>query len=365
MATSNALPAESIDTDEGTEEVSLHDEIEAAFEAESADPTDEVREQRAAPQAEEKPQTEGARQRDEYGRFARTAAEGPAGPAKAPTQPQGAVPQDIKPPASWTPQAREEWATLSPRVKQEVARREWEAARVVQDAAAGRQFQQAFERVVSPYEMFIRSEGGNPLQAVQNMMQTAAELRIGTPEAKANLIAGLVKTFGIDVQLLDGALDTVINGTPAKPGQPQQQQFRDPRVDQMIAQQNWQAQQQAEIQSGQMREFLTQFGGTHEFYRDVAATMADIVELKSKRGEYIDVEKIYEQACKLDPDVSTILAQRAAGSQRQHSSSAAVLRAKRAASSVKGEAAPDGAYVPKDDSIRAALEAAIENTGRV
>lgn len=346
-------------------EVSLRDELEAAFEKE---PTDEVSERQQSdddkPEATTTPEQQ--RTRDQQGRFAKAQADAEAAAATGARQVQAAPgPQDskdIKPPASWTPGAREEWSTLSPRVKQEVARREWEAQKVVQEGASARQFISAFENVVRPYEMFIRAENSNPLQAVQNLMQTAADLRVGPPAAKANLIAGLVQQYGIDVAMLDSALDKLLNGRGNGIQASPQQQFQDPRVDQLLAHQQRQIQEREQQQQAEVRTTLNKFAETHEFYNDVASTMADIIDIRTKRGEPIELEKVYQHACQMNDEVRSILSQRSSpGAQRQAGPSQAVLRAKRAASSVRGDSTHDGATIPKDDSIRASIEAALEN----
>lgn len=369
----NFLEENSLDQDTTPEEKepSLRDELEAAFEQE---PTDEVRDGAKEAKSEA---AETGEVRDARGRFAAKAkadaAEAAADPAAAQNNqaqnnqaPGPQDPKDIKPPASWTPAAREEWASLSPRVKAEVQRREWEAQKVVQDSASARQFISAFENVVRPYEMFIRAENSNPLQAVQNLMRTAADLRVGTPLAKANLVASMVRDYSIDPVILDKALDLVLNGRGqgAEGHQPQgQQQFRDPRVDQLLAQQQRQQQEAEQRTQTEARQTLSKFAESHEFYNDVATDMADIVDIKGKRGEAVDLEKVYQQACQMNDEVRSILAKRStAAPARGSGPSPAVLRARRAASSVRGDSTPDGATVPKDDSIRASIEAAFENT---
>jgi hypothetical protein len=354
MATTQAIDTnDNIPSGEVDAEESLRDTLEQAFEAE---PTDEVaaRDQAAEGEASE------AKPRDQHGRFAR----GAQTPQEAATQPaQGvatpAAAPDLKPPASWTPQAREDWAALPPRVKAEVHRRESEANRVVQDAAQARNFVQSFENVVRPYEMFIRAENSNPLQAVQNMLQTAAELRVGTPISKAQLVAGIIQNFAIDVQALD---DILVGKMPQGGAAQQQQQYRDPRVDQLIAQQQRDAQFAEQQTAREVAQTISAFADKHEFYGDVAPLMADLIEVKAKQGQTVDMEQVYRQACTLHEGVATILAQRAS-SPKTATLSNAVLRAKRAASSVRNEATPQGGHVPRDDSIRASLEAAMESAG--
>ena len=366
MATEHATDTE---LDAGLDEGTLRDDLDAAFEE----------------HATEDPPATGTRPRDAGGRFAPKGDGG--GNPNVPTDPsatattttqtvaaaqqqaqnppqlthQNGVPQgqqqtpDLKAPQSWTPQAREKWATVDPDIKAEIHRRESEAGRVIQQAASQRQFVDAFERLMQPYEMFIRAENSNPLAAVDNMMRTAAQLRVGTPAAKVEIVAGIIKNFGIDLP----ALDAMLAGQAPQFAQ-QQQPLRDPRVDQLLAMQHQEAQQKAQWEDQSIRHGLAQFAQGHEFYGDVANTMADIVELQTRQGIPIDLEKIYARACQLHDGVSTILQQRAAA-QNMGNQSRAALRAKRANVSLKGDPTPHGATVPKGDSIRAAIEAAIDS----
>lgn len=379
MATENHQATEQQQPD------TLRDALDAAFQQHSTDDDGAASDKGDEGAADDAAQRE-ARTRDDRGRFASSQQQrDDTGNAAAPatngaTQQQATTqqtttppaangangatqappPAELKPPASWKPEVREKWGSVDPTVKQEIHRREYEAQQVLQQGAQQRQFVDAFERVVQPYEMFIRAENSTPLQAVQNMMQTAAELRVGTPQSKANLVAGLIKQFAVDIEMLD----TLLAGGAAQGGQQAQQPLRDPRFDQFLAQQQQMLAQQQQREDHEVRQQMAAFAEAHEFYRDVASTMADLVEMRTRQGQTVDLEKVYEQACKMHDGVVTILTQRAAakaGSQQ----SQAVLRAKRAAASVKGDPTPnDGATVPKDDSIRAAIEAAIESTGR-
>jgi hypothetical protein len=350
MAQENDLipSGEAGDAGADVDELSLHDELEQAFEDE-VEPTDEAR--------------QGGRARDEFGRFA------PKAPGEGQERPQGApqgqggpaqreAPAEaLRAPQSWTPQAREHWGHVPPEVQAEIHRRESEMGRVLQGSAEARQFIDAFSRVVGPYEMFIQAENSNALQAVQNLMSTAAALRVGTNVDKAQLVAQIINRHGVDLQMLD----QILAGQQPQGGMAQQQQFRDPRFDQFLAQQQAMLAQNAQREDAEMRQGLNQFAQTHEFYADVAAQMADMVEVLARQGSPIDLERVYMQACLMHPEISPILAKRAspAGGVRDR----AVLRAKRAAVSVRSESTPGGATVPRDGSMRAALEAALESHG--
>lgn len=354
------------DFDTTPEVDNLRDTLDAAFEQHATDETPEAKPE-ANTEAPAPAPAEDGRARDESGRFApkakedtQEAAQAPAAPAPGPvvqTDPNAAqapaVPEK-KAPASWSPLAREKWATTAPEIQAEVHRREGEMQQVLQRTAQHRQFVEAFENVVRPYEVFIRQENSNPLQAVQNLMQTAADLRVGSPQHKAQTVANIIKQYGVDLE----TLDSLLAGAPLPQGQPAA--YRDPRVDQLLQQQQQFQQQQQRQELAGIHQQLNSFASSHEFYGDVQGMMADILEINARQGRAIDLEAAYKQACQMTPQVSTILAQR-------HSTAAtpaksqAVLRARRAASSLRNEATPhSGATVPKNDSVRASIEAAFE-----
>lgn len=363
MATENTA----IDT--STEEKDdLRGDIEAAFRQHATDEKDEPA-AKVAPAAEPAPapaSTEGdGRVRDASGRFAPKTNDTPA---QAPTATQAPAtqeaqaftpappPPELKAPASWTPQARERWANLDPEVRAEVHRREGELQTVLQRSASARQFTEAFENVMRPYEVFIRQENSNPLQAVQNMMQTAATMRVGTAQQKAETVAGIIRNFGVDIE----QLDSLLAGQLPLPGAQRQQEFRDPRFDQFLAAQQALIQQNESQQMQSIQREVQAFASGHEFYNDVQPIMADLMAIRAKQGQALDLEGAYKLACAMHEGVAATIAQRAASSQNAGQSQA-VLRAKRAAASVKGDPTPHtGATVPKDDSVRSSIEAAIQ-----
>lgn len=368
MATVPDDPSLDPGLESGQQETTLRDDLDAAFAQHATDEVDEPAQ----------------RARDDLGRFttqpparapggpmeARSGAPGTPGPRQQPLAPQAGTTPELRAPASWTPSAREKWASVDPEIRQEIHRREIEAQRVLQDSAGLRQFTQSFQSIVAPYEMFIRAEQSDPLRAVASLMNTAAQLRVGTPQTKVGIVASIIQQHGIDLKMLDDYLAQALGVT--EPGQLPQQPPRDPRVDQILAyqqQQQWEQQQAYQRreawEDNAIRTGLSQFAQTHEFYGDVADTMADLVDAANRRGLAVDIEQIYARACQLDPQVSTILAQRAAGAPQLNGNgrttvSPAVLRARRAAASVKGDSTPEGATVPKNDSIRSAIEAAFD-----
>lgn len=303
--------------------------------------------------------------RDGNGRFKKE--NGAAPPTVAP-------PEGIKPgpkaepkeraPASWRPDVREHWAQLPPDVRAEVARREAEMQRTLQESSDARKFAEQLNRVVAPYEAFIKAENSNPLQAIDNLMGTAARLRTGTAPELAQLMAGLVRQFGVGrfgnqfIEALDSALAGEVPQVNAQQAQMQQaiQQQLAP-VTQFMAQfQQAQAVQEKRRHAKATSE-VQQFLERAEFGEDVRDTMADLIEVARMHERDLSLQEAYEQACVGNARVRQVLQGRAKQRGGQQLSGAA-QRAKAAAVSVSGAPALAGPQ-PEPDSVRAAIEAAI------
>lgn len=323
--------------------------------------------------------------RDESGRFAPKAKAEPA--PEATEEPAEAVAEESAPaiqpgpksgpkaapeeraPVSWRPNVREHWAALPAEVRAEVARREQEVQRTLQETAEARKYADAINRVVAPYEMFIKAENSNPLQAIDNMMATAARLRTGTGPETAGLIAQLVTQFGVGrfgnqfIEQLDSAL---AGNTPRQ--DPQQaavqqavqqqlapvQQFMS-QFQQAQQQQRQRAQEQAQ---GEVMQFLEQA----EFGEDVREEMADIIEVSQKRGRQLSLQEAYQQACLVNPDVRATLQARSRARGAQATTGAA-QRARAAAVSISGAPAVSAPQATASD-VRSAIEAAIAANSR-
>jgi hypothetical protein len=228
----------------------------------------------------------------------------------------------------------------------------------------------AINKVVQPYEMFIRAENSNPLQAIDNMMSTAARLRTGTGPETATLIAQLVNQFGVGrfgkqfIETLDSALAGQaprVDPTQQAVQQAIQQQLAP--VQQFMSQfqqaQNSQRERVTQEAYGEVQSFLDQA----EFGEDVREEMADIIELGQRRGRSVTIQEAYQQACMANPEVRAALQSRARQRGAQ-ASSGAVQRAKAAAVSVTGGPALSAPQAPASADIRSAIESAIVANSR-
>lgn len=277
----------------------------------------------------------------------------PPGGAPAAGAAPGAPPAlDAKPPPSWSPAARETWATLPPAARAEVVKREREVVTALQASDVARKFQTEFQAAVGPYEGMIRAEGGNPVAAAASLFQTAAALRTAPPAIKAQIVAGIIRDFRVDVDGVASALD----GQPMP--QQQQQQFRDPRFDQLMAQLQQAQQQRSQTFLDTQHRTVAEFEDAHEFTNDVREDMADVLELTAKRGLSLSLDEAYARAIALHPEISSVLQQREAA-QAAGKAQASTQRARAAASSVRSQPT-GGSPSPQSRDRRADLEAAIE-----
>lgn len=319
----------------------------------------------AAPAEASAPQD--GRQRDDTGKFAKKAEDGiTPGPKSEPKQAR-----EDRPPQSWKPETRQHWQALPAEVRGEIARREGEFARAMQETAEARRFSDAVMKTIAPYEMFIKAENSNPIQAIDNLMSTAARLRTGTAPEIAGLVSQLVNQFGVGrfgpgfIEALDQAL---VGQTPQQ--DPREVQMRR-QLEQEIApvkQFMSQFQQMQQAQEQQLQAAAgNEVGGflanpKYEFAMDVKDDMADLIELAHKRGREMSLEEAYERATRAHPSISKILAKRDQATAAQSRTQVA-QRARSAAVSVSG--APSiGSSGSDANDLRSALESAFAQTGR-
>jgi hypothetical protein len=302
-------------------------------------------------------QTLHQRERDEQGKFKAKSEGVQPGPKAGPRQQADRAPQ------AWRPETREHWSQLPEPVRQEIQRREVEVQRTLQESAEARKAYDAIMRTIQPYEAFIRAENSNPIQAIDNLMRTGAQLRVGTPSEKAALVAGIVKQYNIDIEMLDSAL------AGQAPRVDPQQAAIDQMLNQRLApvqqiltqfQQAQAAQQQMVTQKAQSE--VASFLQRTEFGEDVRDEMADLLELAQRRGENLSLPDAYKKACMSNDRVRAVLQSRAKarGAQTQ---TAVAQKARQAAVSVTG-AAPAGALRQDPTDVRSAIEAAIAMNSR-
>lgn len=272
---------------------------------------------------------------------------------------EAASKEDVgKAPNSWKPLARDSWARIPAEARAEISRRELEIQQSLSQTATVRKFASDFANVVNPFSHIIRAQNSTPLQAVQNLMQTAAGLMQGTQHQKAAIIAEILTNYGVDVQILDDYLFRNWNpGT--RPGQqgniqtaPQQQvppwaqkiyTFMD-SIEQREHRQKEEMKNMADAEIAKLE--------TEPYFDDVREDIADILQIAADRGRKMTLKEAYDRACLLNPDVQQAIKakklQNFKGKQAQNQQH--ITRARRAASTLSG--APQGKVSGKDGGAK-------------
>lgn len=278
--------------------------------------------------------------------------------------PEQARPID-RAPQSWTPAEREKWSALPDDIKTRVMTRERQIQQTLQETTEARKFAEAVSQAVNPYMAMIQSEGGTPVTAIASLFQTAGALRTSPPAQKAQLVAQLVKQFGIDVTMLDQAL--VGQGPQVDPIEERITQ----RVNQAIApmqqryqQMEMQQQQEMQAQSQAAMNAVENFINSQPYGDVVRADMADLMDYATRRGMTMSLEECYRRACELHPEVSALVGRQHRAQQLQQSTNAAQAARNRAVS-VSGSPAGGGmAQEQGADDIRGAIEASLLQMSR-
>lgn len=314
------------------------------------------------PAADAKPAAEpsGERKRGPDGKFLKTKAEIQAETAK-PDQPTEAVeakpdepPPESRPtakaPESWKPVAREHWAKLPADVQQEVVRREREITLTLQQTAQQRKLAEHFTDSIRPFEAMIRAENRDPVTAASELFATAAMLRMGTPGQKAQLVANMVKNFGIPIEQLDAALV----GEQIPDEDSKLQRMLDQRlkpVTEFINEIQTLKQKRVQGTTDEVQTEIQKFAEDpkNEFFDDVRETMADLMEVASKRGRPMTLRAAYDQAIAMEPEIKSVIEQRKAADN---------AKKREAAASLPQTPPPQGGAKPGNGSLRDDIESA-------
>ena len=242
-----------------------------------------------------------------------------------------------KAPASWSPGNREHWDKLPAEVQTQVTKREREIESGLRDAAESRKSQDMFKLATEPFRDTINVEaGGDAILATRNLLNIATGLRVGAPPQKAQLAAQIIQSYGVDISMLDDILSGQIGPTGGQSQKPMGDptNFRDPRVDQMLANQQQQKVAEDETIQQETEAFLND--PANEFALDLKDDMADLLEMAGRRGQELSNKQAYDKAIAMSSTIQKILASRSSDTKTS------LKRKKRASRTIKGAPSGDG-----------------------
>ena len=263
----------------------------------------------------------------------------------------------LKAPASWGVPEREGWGALSPEIQAQIDKREKEIGHSLTTTGEARRFHEEFNTTVDPFKSFIQAEGATPMQAVGNLLQTAATLQGGSQQQKAQRVAELISHYGIDIGTLDSLLAGEAPQDPQNAAMGQMLTTALAPINNFMQQQQNNQQRQYQQQQQSVNNELGSFLSANEFAKDVQTEMGDLMEMAGRRGESLDLKTAYERALMMRPDIQGVIQQRLAQGQAQQNN-ANVAQKQQAAVSVSGGTASVSNSPPPND-LRSALIAAM------
>ena len=270
-----------------------------------------------------------------------------------------------KAPSSWRGEAKEVWSNLPLNIRQEVTRRERDMNITMQHASQDRKMVGEVQNVIAPHmDRINQYYGGNPMAAVENMMRIEKTLFTASAPEKAQTVADIIKTFKIDVAMLD----TLLSGGQLDPADRNALEMNR-QLDQRFGQIEQRLQQFAQPQQPDYApapvnneiEAMRMDTKSYPHFDDLRDDMADIIELADRRGVSISLKDAYTKA-----SVVAGIAQTPSSANAALAAHAAAQKAKNASASVSGS--PAGTGKPSSDpaDLRSFISSALESSsGRV
>ena len=329
------------------EDTSISDDIRAAIAETNGAP--EVTEPVAAdaPEPSQDP-VEGKEpaNRDDKGKFVAKQAE----PAQDTTEQPKTVetPQEsIRPPASWSAQAKADFAALPPHIQKEVSKREGDIDKGFRERAEQLKRYEPLEQLLAPRRDLWAAAGSDEVSAVRSLL-AAQDLLDKNPVQGLQFLA---RSYGVDIASLGQPSLAQPNGGA---GQPQAQP--DPVANEIqVLRQELQALKQGKEQEVQQTytSQIEAFAANPEnlYFENVKPAMAKLLTA----GLASDLSDAYQQAIWADPTIRPLLQQQTA---KPVTDPNRAVRAKLAGASVTGSpgnAPPPTSNGSISDDIRAAM----------
>jgi hypothetical protein len=257
-----------------------------------------------------------------------------------------------KAPSSWSPSVREKWKDLPQEVRAEVIRREEASVNGVRKLHEDYAPYRNFADRLTPFIQEATQSGADPAQYIANVMNSERGLRNPDPKQRFEVLLNIAEQYGIPLR------DIVNQSAGSEVIAPRAQPTVDPQVQRELQEMR---QFRQETHEAAIRRELEVFSSDKEFFQDVSSIMADFMD----SGRAKNLQDAYEQACWVHPDVRKVLIERERTGKktsdikdRQKAASGATVRASGAADiTVEDES---------DDSIEAIVRRSMtEASGRI
>jgi len=269
----------------------------------------------------------------------------------APVATTSATPASVAP-QSWSGAVKAEWAKLPSTVQAEITKREADVHRMMTAPDGELRLGREMKDAITPYMPIITAEGGTPVKAVQELLNTAYLLRTGSQQQKAQMVQQIAQTYGVDL------------------GQAQPQQQLDPAMQQILDRINGienkftqQSTLQQQEENARIMSEVSAFSADPKnvYFEQLKPVMAPLLA----SGQAKDLQEAYDKACWSDPAIrSTLIAAQQA--EEAEKRKAEVAKKKQASASVTGSPGitPKGSTPNNnnvEDDVRAAMNELLDS----
>lgn len=280
----------------------------------------------------------------------------PQQPVQQQTQKQPAAIDPNRVPDSWRSEAKAQWATLPPTVKAEINKREADYrnghATLRQEIESNKghvEFSRQLGEAVTPYIQGLQGKGVNIREAFTDGAKLVSVLHLGTNDERVAALRHIVKHFGIKIPAPGQAPaqdQTNQQPAPAAQAQVQPQQFRDPRVDSLLAERQQAQQREQQAQAAERAKLIDDFiaDPANEHFGLVYEDMAKLIET----GMAKDMSEAYEKAVRLNPAAFAAVQSKQEQKRREEAAKAAE-EARRAAGAPRSSGKPANFQPPEQN----------------
>ncbi len=253
------------------------------------------------------------RTRDESGKFAKTS---------TPAIETEKIPDA---PRSWTAEEKAKWNEATPEVRKAILRREQEVELGFTKLDEDRNLGKSMKEAITPYLPIITAEGGTPVTAVKELLNTAYVLRTAPIAQKTALFHQLAKQYGVDLSQPNNTQGVQPSALLAEIQQLKQQIAEQPDV--------FRKQQENLAIKSQIDAFSADPKNIH--YEKLKPAMAALLQGWQAK----DMQEAYDKASWLDPEIRSAMQSdqlKASEGQRIADIKAKATKARTTAISVKG-----------------------------
>lgn len=281
-------------------------------------------------------ETNNAQNRDTSGKFvAKESVLGAPVPKGGEVTPQAASPPEEplwkRPPASWKKDFHDVWAGADPRMQQYAYQREEQMRAGIEPLLPKAQLADAITKVSEPFMNTIRGMGIDLPTAVEGLMKADHQLRTLPYQQKIQYLAGIAKSYGIDL----GQMAPAVQGAQQQPAQdPNFYALQNELVSLKGEIGSWKQQQEAAQEALTLSE-INKFAPTVEHFEEVRPTMIQLLQ----SGVADDLPDAYKKAIRLNDELfqaDQTRSQAEAAQKQIVAKNMAAKSAKAAAGSVKG-----------------------------